>query len=635
MSLSLEYVVDPPRARIVAEPDILPGVWHRIVDLAIAVQPACDIVGQRIDLDWPSFLNMAPQLAELRAASRFEIRYNDGAREQLRRYREEFRAIRAAALVQPRIPEDQVQERVDDYGFVRTLTPAQRRDISRMATLRNAANFSVPGAGKTTVALAVHLLVRDDSTNLLVVAPKNAFGAWDDVLTECLDPFNTTADHTPFVRLEGGSDSIRRLLAQLPRRAIISYDQLIRTADEIVEYLRTHRVHLVLDESHRMKAGERSQRGSTLLNIAHLASRRDILTGTPIPRSIDDIAPQLDFLWPGQGLGYRVATAANPSETLRSLYVRTTKHELGLPPITRHFVPVEMSRGQLALYSLLRDQLVSRLAGIRMDANIDLVTARRSVIRLLQVASSPVLTVRRLTNENVEGFPYNDEQIESVFRDIMASGDSPKLVRAAQIARDILARGPDERVVIWTSFTENVERLADMLSDQGATFIHGGVRIGSETDPGTREGRLRAFHDPGGHCRVLVANPAACSEGISLHRVCHNAIYVDRTYNAAHYLQSVDRIHRLGLPPDTETHVYVLESIAPGALGSIDYSVRRRMITKLNTMAQALDDPDLQRLALNEDEGDQPLNFDITVQDIADLIDEMTGRAELPGEESI
>jgi hypothetical protein len=31
-----------------------------------------------------------------------------------------------------------------------------------------------------------------------------------------------------------------------------------------------------------------------------------------------------------------------------------------------------------------------------------------------------------------------------------------------------------------------------------------------------------------------------------LHKVCQNAIYVDRTFNAAHFLQSEDRIHRLG-----------------------------------------------------------------------------------------
>ena len=38
----------------------------------------------------------------------------------------------------------------------------------------------------------------------------------------------------------------------------------------------------------------------------------------------------------------------------------------------------------------------------------------------------------------------------------------------------------------------------------------------------------------------------SASEGISLHKVCKRALYLDRTYNAAQYLQSRDRIHRIG-----------------------------------------------------------------------------------------
>ena len=43
-----------------------------------------------------------------------------------------------------------------------------------------------------------------------------------------------------------------------------------------------------------------------------------------------------------------------------------------------------------------------------------------------------------------------------------------------------------------------------------------------------------------------MANPKACSESISLHKACHNAIYYDQNYNAAEFLQSLDRIHRVG-----------------------------------------------------------------------------------------
>ena len=83
--------------------------------------------------------------------------------------------------------------------------------------------------------------------------------------------------------------------------------------------------------------------------------------------------------------------------------------------------------------------------------------------------------------------------------------------------------------------------------------------------------------DPNTH--VLVANPAAAGEGISLHDVCHNAIYNDRTFNATHYLQSQDRIHRLGLPKDTKTNIYILQLAK-----TTDARVDDRLNEKINTM---------------------------------------------------
>jgi hypothetical protein len=255
-------------------------------------------------------------------------------------------------------------------------------------------------------------------------------------------------------------------------------------------------------------------------------------------------------------------------------------------------------------------------------------------MRLLQAASNPILAVKRMTNEEPDTFPYDDPTIEAIFTAIVASPDSPKIMRTCELARQILGAGAEARVVIWSSFTENVERIAELLADFGATYIHGDVRVGSESDPETREGRIKSFHAPDLRCRVLVANPAACSEGISLHRVCHNAIYVDRTYNAGHFLQSVDRIHRLGLPDGVDTHIYILESIAPSLIGSIDYSVRRRLVAKLRTMADALEDHDLRRLAIDEEEGEQPIDFDMDIEDLSDVIDELTGKAPAPEEEN-
>jgi len=92
----------------------------------------------------------------------------------------------------------------------------------------------------------------------------------------------------------------------------------------------------------------------------------------------------------------------------------------------------------------------------------------------------------------------------------------------------------------------------------------------------------------------LVANPAAASEGISLHKICHTAIYVDRSFNAAHYLQSVDRIHRLGLAPGVGTNIEIIE-----CRKTIDEVVYERLKSKVDRMAEVLKDKSLK---INEDD---------------------------------
>jgi hypothetical protein len=118
---------------------------------------------------------------------------------------------------------------------------------------------------------------------------------------------------------------------------------------------------------------------------------------------------------------------------------------------------------------------------------------------------------------------------------------------------------------------------------------------------------------------------------MSLHMVCHEAIYVDRSYNATHFLQSVDRIHRLGLPPGVLTRVHVLENALPFGVGSVDVSVARRLAKKIRAMEQLLQDPDLNDLALDEEEAEGATEESISLEDIDDLVRELeqnTGLAE-------
>lgn len=174
---------------------------------------------------------------------------------------------------------------------------------------------------------------------------------------------------------------------------------------------------------------------------------------------------------------------------------------------------------------------------------------------------------------------------------------------------------PTHKVLIWTSFVQNVLFLEKLLARFNPVVLYGSIGTGSEEDSDTREGRIRRFHRDA-HCRVMIANPAACGESISLHHVCHHAIYLDRTFNAAHYLQSVDRIHRLGLPENVVTRVEILE-----ARRTVDGRVTRRLKTKITAMGTILDDPGLAALVYDPEDVIEEFPAGIEPADVEEIME--------------
>jgi len=463
------------------------------------------------------------------------------------------------------IPEDELRDFLRKIGFSRELTSQQARNVSKIAALPSAATFSVPGAGKTTEALACFFYRAAADEQLLVVAPKNAFAAWDEQITDCMPSLKAQ-----FVRLRGGKENISLLLDDDPRFMLISYQQLARIPDLIAAHCARYKVHVYLDESHRIKSGTEKQTARAALSLAHLPVGKLIMSGTPLPQALSDLIPQFTFLYPEIP-----ATADTVMELVKPIYVRTNKAELGLPPVTRFSVPLTMAPMQNELYKLMRSELAREAASALKTPNRQVFRRLgRSVARLLQFVSNPSLLSTELAFAHPE-----------MLRAVLSEGDGPKLKyvlhRAGQLARN------GQKVLIWSSFVRNVEYIAAQLEEYGAVYIHGGVDAGDEDDDETREGKIKLFHD-NANVRIMVANPAAASEGVSLHRVCHHAIYLDRTFNAAHYLQSEDRIHRLGLPKNQETNIEIVECI-----GTVDETVRNRLGYKISQMAAALEDSSL------------------------------------------
>ena len=124
-------------------------------------------------------------------------------------------------------------------------------------------------------------------------------------------------------------------------------------------------------------------------------------------------------------------------------------------------------------------------------------------------------------------------------------------------------RSQSQKVVIWSNFVHALELIRDEIAalGHGVRLIYGGTPIQNTRirDELTREEIIQEFVDPQSGVDVLVANPAACAESISLHKTCSHAVYYDLSYNCAQYLQSLDRIHRVGGSENKPAHYHVLQ----------------------------------------------------------------------------
>ncbi len=149
-------------------------------------------------------------------------------------------------------------------------------------------------------------------------------------------------------------------------------------------------------------------------------------------------------------------------------------------------------------------------------------------------------------------------------------------------------RGHGEKVVIWSCFIQTLKLVAHALRRQG----HGVRLLFGETpseknslaQETTREQIIRDFVCEDSGVDVLVANPAACAESISLHKACSNAIYYDLSYNCAQYIQSMDRIHRVGGSEDRPAHYHFLQYV-----GTIDEDILANVRRKADNMAAIID----------------------------------------------
>jgi hypothetical protein len=470
-----------------------------------------------------------------------------------------------------------------DASWDAPLTNFQTRDLRNLLRLTHGANFSVPGAGKTRVTLANFFARRlaGEVDRLCVVAPKSAFESWRYESTTC---FAAKALSTAVY--EGGTAPSVDLL-------LVNYERLPDAKAALIAWLKQTPAMLVLDEAHRMKRGQDGAWGSACLELGPYACRRQILTGTPAPNGAADLENLFSFVWPGKGRDVVRRTIAGndlraASQLLKPLFVRTTKDELGLPPMDLRMRVVSLPPLHRELYQALVGQASAQWSG----NSTDLEALGRVLLYLLMAATTPALLAAGASRYEPLAYrvppldPPSGSTLGSLLRDLPHYETSPKYEEVLSIVSANASAG--RKTLIWSTFVRNLTSLHQLLGQFSPSMVHGGTE--------NRDEELRRFRSDN-DCMVLLSNPSTLGEGVSLHHACHEAVYIDRDFAAGRFLQSVDRIHRLGLAPDTKTRVTVLV-----AAGTIDELVAQRLELKLQFLGGILDDPAVVQLGDLEEE---------------------------------
>ena len=219
---------------------------------------------------------------------------------------------------------------------------------------------------------------------------------------------------------------------------------------------------------------------------------------------------------------------------------------------------------------------------------------------LIMAATTPALLATGASPH--EPLPYRVPPIQSppgsslaeLMRDLPHYELSPKYQEVLAIVAENAKIG--RKTLVWSTFVRNLTSLEVLLAPFNPAIVHGG-----SADRDEQLKRFRSDKD----CAVLLSNAATLGEGISLHQVCNDAVYVDRDFAAGRFLQSLDRIHRLGLPPDAETRITVLV-----ANETIDELIEQRLAAKLAFLGGVLDDPEVVALGDLDEEPSASVGMD-------------------------
>lgn len=487
-----------------------------------------------------------------------------------------------------------------DFAYV---TAPFRHQIEGLTWLFNhprAGLFYAPGLGKCKIVVDLQRLT---SERMLILCPAVVLYTWQR-------EFRTHGHIGDVVVLDGDREDkegqIDACIARMPKAVVTTYESATKLVPQLV---RMKYDAIVLDESHRVKSVV-SQRTSAAVMLADRARRRVLLSGTPTLGTPFSLYPQLrllaPFLCPENWTDFRkrfgiyeqAAVQVGALHQVKGYRHVDTLRERVLSVCSRRFledcidlperqvvdVPFELHDetrkvyNELVVGSVDRDGILVREKAMTGQLSLHdgpalpstYVYAPEVVARMTKLEQIVSGFVTR-TNANTglcNGCDWLKDciaaKVKPFTRDCNVAQKVPlkeirglpdTRMRAFEELLDTLLLDPGNKVLVWTRFIEELERVTQALSKRkiGHVRVQGGM---SSVD---FEGAMRRFEtDP--DCRVY-AGQVASGIGVTLNSANY-VVYYSLPWSLEHYDQSLARNYRIG----QTRRVTVYRLIAMGSL---------------------------------------------------------------------
>ncbi len=419
--------------------------------------------------------------------------------------------------------------------------------------------FDEQGAGKTvTFIYTFDLLVhRDEADIALVFAPKSMVPEWPNDLRRF------KGDLYQCAVISGGRREKRVAISSDADFFVTNFETAVSMESELTAMLRRQRGRAVIaiDESFYVKNLD-AKRTKAIRRLREYCGKAYVLCGTPAPNSPQDLVQQFNIV----DFGYTFADVEVPDDREaslpvvqkaieeRGLYIRNLKSDVlpDLPHKRFHRILLPLEPGQRRLYAGALKDLILDLRSIddeTFQRQISSFLARRSA--LLQICSNPT-------------------SVAEGYAEVPA-----KLLALDSLLEELIVHRA-EKVILWSFYTASIDAIMDRYIPFNPVRYDGTVSEVSD-----RREAVRKFQEDD-ETMLFVANPAAAGAGLTLHRA-HTAIYESMSNQAAHYLQSLDRIHRRGQTKDVDYLVLLCDE-------TIEVEEYERLMRKERTAQTLLGD---------------------------------------------